>query len=436
MAHQRPAAQAQLASTGARPEPVRVWLLGGFKVSVGSRAVESGSWRLRKAETLVKLLALARGHRLHRERLMEVLWPDLDAKSASNNLHRALHFARGALRTGPSNTTSRYPRLQGDLIALCPDGQLWVDVDTFEEAAATARRSREPTAYRAALDLYAGDLLPEDRYEEWAENRREGLRQLYLALLVELAGLHEERREYADGIEALRRVVTEEPVAEEAHAALIRLFALSGQRKETMLQYERLRGTLLRELDTVPGPATQRLYEQVRAGRVLDEGVGAPGDAARPTSPNNLPVSLTSFVGRERTLVEVRRLLSMTRLLTLTGAGVQNGDESGNDDLSGEGGNDYILNSDASGTDAVSGGVGNDEIESLGYDDDRDGDFDFSGGNDTVLGGEGNDTINVQDEFAGDVVDCGENAGGDATNPDADSVTADPGDVINANCEG
>jgi predicted ATPase/DNA-binding CsgD family transcriptional regulator len=36
---------------------------------------------------------------------------------------------------------------------------------------------------------------------------------------------------------------------------------------------------------------------------------------------NNLPLERTSFVGREREIVEVKRALAMTRLLTLTGAG-------------------------------------------------------------------------------------------------------------------
>jgi len=37
--------------------------------------------------------------------------------------------------------------------------------------------------------------------------------------------------------------------------------------------------------------------------------------------PNNLPIQLTSFIGREREISQVKRLLSTTRLLTLTGAG-------------------------------------------------------------------------------------------------------------------
>lgn len=122
MAHQRFLAQARRGSGGIETEVVRVWLLGGFGVSVGSRIVEENGWRLRKVVSLVKLLALAQGYKLHREQITAVLWPDLSAKSQANNLHRVLHFARGALEATPaSSTNSRYLVLQGDLLALCPN---------------------------------------------------------------------------------------------------------------------------------------------------------------------------------------------------------------------------------------------------------------------------------------------------------------------------
>ena len=66
MAYKRLPAQALRGPDSIEPEAVRVRLLGGFGVVVGSRTVEEGSWRLRKAGTLVKLLALAPRHRLHR----------------------------------------------------------------------------------------------------------------------------------------------------------------------------------------------------------------------------------------------------------------------------------------------------------------------------------------------------------------------------------
>src|SRR5919112_4889198 len=76
------------------PEPVRIRLLGGFSVSVGSRILEEGAWRLRKAANLVKILALSPGHRMPREQVMNLLWPDLGTKAAANNLRQVLHVAR------------------------------------------------------------------------------------------------------------------------------------------------------------------------------------------------------------------------------------------------------------------------------------------------------------------------------------------------------
>jgi DNA-binding SARP family transcriptional activator len=84
---------------------MRIRLLGGFEVSVGSRTIEEGAWRLRKAASLVKLLALSRTHRLHREQVMDALWPELGTDAASNNLRQALHAARRALDPA---TGSRY----------------------------------------------------------------------------------------------------------------------------------------------------------------------------------------------------------------------------------------------------------------------------------------------------------------------------------------
>src|SRR5437879_4845847 len=163
-------------------------LLGGFHVSVGPRLVHDSDWRLRKTKNLVKLLALAPGHRLHREQVMEVLWPDQDPEAAANNLHKAIYMARRALESGLSPATpSSYLHLQSSSLVLSGPRPLRVDVEEFEQAAAKARGSGEPQAYEDALKVYTGELLPEDRYEDWAAGRRETLQALYLALLLEFA---------------------------------------------------------------------------------------------------------------------------------------------------------------------------------------------------------------------------------------------------------
>jgi predicted ATPase/DNA-binding SARP family transcriptional activator/DNA-binding CsgD family transcriptional regulator len=307
------------ATTGEKRKVVRVWMLGSFRVSVGSRIIAQDAWRLRKAAALVKLLALAPGHRLHREQAMDLLWPDSGRRAASNNLRSTLHTARKVLDPAMG---SRYLASKGESLVLCPGGELRVDVDAFELTAATARRSKEIATYGAALDLYGGDLLPEDRYEEWTEGRREELRQLYLALLVELAGLHEERHGHELAIEALRKATAMEPTFEEAQVALMRLHAISGRPERALAQYERLRDVLSRGLGTQPSAFSRRLRDDIAAGGLpMTPSVDLSREEPNGVSKHNLPAPRTSFVGREREMVEIKRMLATTRLLTLTGAG-------------------------------------------------------------------------------------------------------------------
>ena len=158
----------------------RIELLGGFSAVVDGTPVPEGAWRLKKARELVKLLALAPQHRLHREQALDAFWREKGPDAAANNLHQALHVARRAL--GPDAI-----ELRDELLHLSAD--VVVDVVEFERAAVDARRSGTPAAYRAALALYGGELLPENRYDDWVESRRDELAELSAALADELGEL-------------------------------------------------------------------------------------------------------------------------------------------------------------------------------------------------------------------------------------------------------
>jgi predicted ATPase len=170
---------------------VRVSLLSGFAAAVDGAPVPATAWRLRKARELVKLLALAAGHRLHREQAMDVLWPDLAPEAAANNLNQAVYVARRALGADAIE-------VRDEMLTLAAD----VDVDALEAAAADARRAGTAAAYRAALSLYGGELLPENRYDDWAEDRRDELLRLAAELEAELSALGRAEPERAAGLPA------------------------------------------------------------------------------------------------------------------------------------------------------------------------------------------------------------------------------------------
>ena len=135
---------------------VGIRLLGGFEATVGGRLVAADAWRLRKARTLVKLLVLADGHRMHRESLVALLWPDRDTASGINNLHQALYVARRVLAPGSGVL---FP-LREDVVLLSDSVMPWLDVEAFGAACRRAHETRAPGDYRSAGELYRGDLLP------------------------------------------------------------------------------------------------------------------------------------------------------------------------------------------------------------------------------------------------------------------------------------
>jgi DNA-binding SARP family transcriptional activator len=223
---------------------IEIRLLGRFEVTVDGRAIPAEAWRRERGAAVVKLLALAAGHRLHREQVMEAFWPDLDPQAASANLRKAVHFARRALGENGAIDSA-------DVVALAPSDDLVVDVETFETAATAALRERDPAACERAADLYGGELLPDDRYAEWLEPTRKQLQDRY-AQLLRTARLWE-------------RLVELDPTDEPAQCALMGAALDAGNRGEAIRHFQLLRERLRVELGVGPKASTIALYERALA---------------------------------------------------------------------------------------------------------------------------------------------------------------------------
>lgn len=253
---------------------LRIYVLGGFRAEVGGRPVAEDAWRRSGGAALVKLLAVTPGHRMHREQLVDVLWPDLDQAAGARRLTKALHFARRALAVGQV-------RLRDDLVSLEGDG-LWVDVDAFEAAA-------QRGDIEQALAVYAGDLLPENRFDQWAELRRVQVREVVVRLLLDQGSERESRGDRRGAVASYERLVSIDPVHEEAHARLMSLAASEGQRHVAVRWFGRLVHSLRNELDVAPNEEVRRLYAAIVSGRLAPGQRAAPPDEAVPPGPGEAP---------------------------------------------------------------------------------------------------------------------------------------------------
>jgi predicted ATPase/DNA-binding SARP family transcriptional activator len=288
------------------PSMTEIRMLGGFEVSVDGQPIQPEAWRRRKAADLLKLLGLAEGHRLHRDQVVDALWPDADPDSGANNLYQAIHAAR---RTLADAGGSRDLMTLRDGVLALERTRISSDVDAFEAAVARLD-SGERDALDAALALYRGDLLPDDRYEEWTTLRRDALAGTYLRILREVARRHESRGESDAASKRLHELIQRDPLDEDAHRRLMRLEAVAGRTNVAIALFEDLQTGLKRDLGVGPSDETMALRQAILHGRV------------RPTvPPTDLPNPLTSFIGRTAELAAAARLLGSTRLLTLTGSG-------------------------------------------------------------------------------------------------------------------
>lgn len=239
---------------------VSISLLGQFRVLVDDHPVPEERWARRDAANLVKLLALRRGRRLHREQVIDLLWPDLDVDEAAPRLHKASHFVRKAMGLADAVV------LRDEMVSLLPGLPVSVDVDEFEEAAEKALAEGSPEAAAVVLDRFPGEPLPADVYTAWAEEPRERLSALRRRLL------RQARR--------WREMVELDPVDEEAHVGLMKALAVQGDRRGALLQFERLDRVLRRELGTGPGPEATKVRDDL-VGAIREMGSLTPADEGR-----------------------------------------------------------------------------------------------------------------------------------------------------------
>ena len=224
---------------------VDVFLLGGFRAVVDGVDVPPDGWSQRRARDLVKLLALAPRRRMHREQVIDALWPELSSAAGGANLRKAVHFARRAL--GWEEAIA----IVDGMVELAPDASVTVDCETFEREALSAQRSCDIGQFVKAAELYTGDVLPEDLYEPWAEEARANVRRKYVQVLR--AGAQWER------------LVEVDPFDEAAHRSLIRQHLVAGDRASALHCYERLTKILDEELGIVPDGESQALYREALA---------------------------------------------------------------------------------------------------------------------------------------------------------------------------
>lgn len=252
---------------------LRVHLLGPFRLWRGRDEVDPADWRRQKARQLFQLLLTHRGATLHREQIVETLWPDADPDSAERDFKVAYNALLALLeperkRHAPSAfILSDYGRY-----GIRPNTDLWTDVAAFDALVTAADHlvQSDPAAaqerYRAALRLYGGDYLEGFPYEEWAQQERRRLRNRYLRTAERLARSLLATGQCDEALDVCQAILSNDNCWEPAYQVMMSAYARLGNQSQVLRTYRQCRDTLRAELDVEPTPLTEETYQHLMAG--------------------------------------------------------------------------------------------------------------------------------------------------------------------------
>jgi non-specific serine/threonine protein kinase len=277
---------------------LEVRLLGKFEIKHSKKIIDIPS---RPAQSLFAYLILktATGHR--REKLAGILWPDSLEETARDNLRHALWRLRKALPSPGEDYL-----LVDDLgIAFNGAAEYWLDAAELEKL--SDRESADELI--AVLSNYQGELLP-GFYDEWVVLDREHLYSIFEHQMARLMSLLQNENRWLE--------LGQKP--EPAYRALMSAHAAKGDMSKVAASYERCVKSL-REFGMEPSEQTKEIYKNLKSGKDAPTIVSVTTRSVGKEASSNIPVPLTSFVGRHKELQEIAKLLSSSRLLTLTGPG-------------------------------------------------------------------------------------------------------------------
>jgi DNA-binding SARP family transcriptional activator len=256
---------------------VRVRVLGEFEVE-GCASHQLGS---RKARTLLKLLALARGRPVAVDRLIECLWPDDEAAPSRPDEQVAVLVSRLRAVLGPG----RLERTNAGYILVCD----WLDLRTLEELAAAAARRLSAGSYalaraaaEAGLALARGQLLADEPEASWVTGERAAAERLIAELRITNARAALQARDYTAAANLAASIVERDTYDEAALRLLMEAHASAGRSALAVAAYGRVRERLSEELGIDPAPETEAIYLRILRQEPVSSTSNAPPGAARP----------------------------------------------------------------------------------------------------------------------------------------------------------
>lgn len=237
-------------------QTLEVRSFGNFSIIKDERLVEKGL-RTKARELLALLVAHPQG--VTKDRIIELLWPELDAVLAGIEFDRALYNLRNRTGSGKEHVERIREIYRLNL------EHWWTDAAAFESLLSRAGSLAAEDAIETlsqALDLYVAPFC-DDCYFSWVELIGDRYRALFVKGSARLANLLMEFKQADEALTALDRAIEVDPINEDLYRRAMAIEGRLGRRKAVSERFNKLQAILQDELDVDPDEETAELFRKV-----------------------------------------------------------------------------------------------------------------------------------------------------------------------------
>jgi DNA-binding SARP family transcriptional activator len=246
---------------------LRIFSLGSFGLAISGNGLDVDSWKRKKALLVLKCLISQLDKPVHRERLIDWIWPESDPAKSWPRLKVTISYLRRALRDGGASANVLETVGQSYILRR---SSVWIDSEVFCKRVSAGwefltqdKLKEAQVQFEEAESLYRGDFIEDEPYAEWCTVERERLREIYLELLAGLVKCYTEAGEHMMASRVCRLALSSDPCRENFIRALMECLVSMNRTDWARAHFISWRRTLDQEYELQPTEETLEVFSRI-----------------------------------------------------------------------------------------------------------------------------------------------------------------------------
>ncbi len=245
-----------------------IYALGGFRLRLGGVDILDATEGMSKVWNVFKYLLANRDLRVPGEVICEVFWPDAPWRKARHSLYNAVYKVRNTLEA--HGLEPNLLVIRDGMYSFNRNSKYWMDSEVFDQLCHQAQKLGPNEAEEAlqvlgeAVELYQGDFLSENFYDDWVKGAQQRYRSLYRRAAVQYANLLTEYERYDEAREVCEQALDIEPLDEDLQLVLMRAYIKEGNVREAKHHYEKYADAIFRESGVLPSKRMRDLFQRIQ----------------------------------------------------------------------------------------------------------------------------------------------------------------------------